>query len=723
MNNTMEVKLQDNRKLKNNYIKKEFILEGLDCAHCAAKIENKINEMPEIKNASVDFLSKKLKFELYDGKKFNNVVENIKSIVKRLEPDVKVIYEVNEKSRKIQDLPKEKNRKVGYIIAVIGVFIYAAAVIFKFAFEIEFTLFLLSYIAIGKDVLWKAVKNIFRGQVFDENFLMCIASIGAFIIGQFPEAVAVMLFYKIGEYFQDRAINNSRKSIAALMDIKPEFANVKTESGLKKMNPEDVNIGEFILVKPGEKIPLDGEIIEGKSMIDTSALTGESLPKEVGYKDIVLGGYINKNGVLTLKVTKSFKESTVAKILDLVENASSKKAPTENFITKFARYYTPAVVAFAIGLALLPPLLMEGESFSKWIYRALVFLVVSCPCALVISVPLGFFGGIGAASKNGILVKGGNYLEALNSIDTVVFDKTGTLTKGIFKVTQVKAFNDFTDEDVLKYAAFVESYSNHPIALSIVKQYNQNIDRNLIKDYAEISGEGIKAAVDGREIIAGNSRLMEKEKINYDMSEVVGTVIHVALDKIYMGYIVISDEVKEDSKDAIKMLKDMGIRKTVMLTGDNKKIGEAIGYKLGLDEVHAQLLPDQKVEKLNDIIAEKSSNRKMIFVGDGINDAPVLARADVGIAMGGIGSDAAIEAADVVIMTDEPSKIVTAIKIAKRTKKIVSQNIVFALGVKLVILVLGAVGIANMWEAVFGDVGVALIAVLNSMRAMKVEKA
>ncbi|OAA93743.1 heavy metal translocating P-type ATPase [Clostridium coskatii] len=721
MNNTMEVKLQDNRKLKNKYIKKEFILQGLDCAHCAAKIENKINEIPEIKNASVDFLSKKLKFELYDEKKFNNTVENIKSIVKRLEPDVKVIYEGNEKSRKVEE-PKEKSKKIGDIISIVGILIYITGIIFKFSFQVELTLFLFSYIAIGKDVLWKAVKNISHGQLFDENFLMCIASIGAFTIGQFPEAVAVMLFYKIGEYFQDRAVNNSRKSIADLMDIKPEFANVKTKSGLKKMKPEDVNIGELILVKPGEKIPLDGEIIEGKSMVDTSALTGESLPKEVGREDVVLGGYINENGVLTLKVTKSFKESTVSKILDLVENASSKKAPTENFITKFARYYTPAVVAFAIGLALLPPL-MGGESFSKWIYRALVFLVVSCPCALVISVPLGFFGGIGAASKNGILVKGGNYLEALNSIDTVVFDKTGTLTKGIFKVTQVKAFNGFTDEDVLKYAAFVESYSNHPIALSIVKQYNQDIDRNLIKDYAEISGEGIKAAIDGREIIAGNTRLMEKEKINYDISEVIGTVIHVALDKIYMGYIVISDEVKEDSKDTIRMLKDIGIKKTVMLTGDNKKIGEAIGYKLGLDEVHAQLLPDQKVEKLNDIITEKSSNRKMIFVGDGINDAPVLARADVGIAMGGIGSDAAIEAADVVIMTDEPSKIVTAIKIAKRTKKIVSQNIVFALGVKLVILVLGAVGIANMWEAVFGDVGVALIAVLNSMRAMKVEKA
>lgn len=722
MNSSTEVELQDNRKLRNNYNKKEFILEGLDCAHCAAKIESKVNKLPEIKNASVDFLSKKLKCDLYDEKKLNSVIKDIKSIVKKLEPDVEVIYEVDKKSNIIEKLSKEKNTKVRNIIFVFGVLIYTIGILFKFPFKIEFILFLLSYLAIGKDVLWKAVKNISHGQIFDENFLMCIASIGAFTIGQFPEAVAVMLFYKVGEYFQDRAVDNSRRSIADLMNIKPEFANVKTVSGLKKVRPEDVNIGEFILVKPGEKIPLDGEIVQGKSMVDTSALTGESLPKEVGCSDKVLGGYINENGILTLKVTKTFGESTVAKILDLVENASSKKAPTENFITKFARYYTPAVVAFAIGLALLPPFLVGGESFSKWIYRALVFLVVSCPCALVISVPLGFFGGIGAASKHGILVKGGNYLEALNSVDTVVFDKTGTLTKGIFKVTEIKAFNGFREEDILKYAAYAESYSNHPIALSIVKQYNQNIDRDLISDYAEISGNGIKAKVEEKEVFAGNFRLMEREKVNYDMSEVIGTVVHVALDKIYMGYIVISDEVKEDSKDAIKRLKDIGIKKTVMLTGDNKKIGESIGYKLGLDEVYTQLLPDQKVKKLDEIINGESFNKKMIFVGDGINDAPVLARADIGIAMGGIGSDAAIEAADVVIMTDEPSKIVTAIKIAKRTKKIVLQNIVFALGVKLVILVLGAVGIANMWEAVFGDVGVALIAVLNSMRAMKVKK-
>ncbi|WP_446899791.1 heavy metal translocating P-type ATPase [Clostridium sp. LBM24168] len=698
---------------------REFILEGLECAHCAAKIEGKIHNMPEIKEVSLDFISKKLKFEIYDESKIDRIIENIKSIVNKIEPNVKIIYETEAKLKepKIQEM---KNVNFENIIFSIGILIYIVCTIFKLQYWIEFSFYLASYIIIGKEVLIKAGKNILNGQVFDENFLMCIASIGAFAIGQFPEAVAVMLFYRIGEYFQDRAVDKSRESIADLMDIKPDFANLKTDQGIKKVDPDSVNIGDFIIVKPGEKIPLDGEIVEGNSMIDTSALTGESVPREVTCGDIVLGGYINKNGVLTLRVNKNFGQSTVAKILDLVQNASSKKSPTENFITKFARYYTPIVVAFAVALAVIPPMFMQDESFSKWLYRALVFLVVSCPCALVISVPLGFFGGIGGASKNGILVKGGNYLEALSNVDTVVFDKTGTLTKGIFKVTDIKSFNGYENQDVLKYAAFAEVYSNHPIAVSILKEYNKTVDKNIIESYTEISGKGIRSIIDGKEILAGNSGLMDDEKIRYNEAENVGTAVHIAVDKVYIGFILISDEIKEDSKSAVRSLKNIGIKKTIMLTGDNKIIGEKIANKLGIDEVYTELLPDQKVEKLEYIDHQKESNKKLAYVGDGINDAPVLARSDVGIAMGGIGSDAAIEAADVVIMTDEPSKITTAIKIARRTKNIVSQNIVFALGVKAVILVLGALGIANMWMAVFGDVGVALIAVMNSMRAMKV---
>ncbi|MCH3963079.1 MAG: cadmium-translocating P-type ATPase [Clostridium sp.] len=718
MDGTAEVNLKNTQNREKDLKKWVFILEGLDCAHCAAKIEDKVNNMPEIKGASLDFLSKKLKFEIYDESRIERTIETIKSIVNKIEPEVKIVYE-SEKDLK-NPRSGEKSSKAEKIIFLIAVSIYIVCTIFKFSYWVEFGLYVASYIIIGKDVLIKAGKNISNGQVFDENFLMCIASIGAFSIGEFPEAVAVMLFYRIGEYFQDRAVDKSRKSIADLMDIKPDFANLKTEDGIKKVDPDYVNIGELIIVKPGEKIPLDGEIVEGNSMLDTSALTGESVPREVVCGDIVLGGYINKNGVLTVKVNKKFGQSTVAKILDLVQNASSKKSPTENFITKFARYYTPIVVAFAAALAVIPPMLMQDESFSKWLYRALVFLVVSCPCALVISVPLGFFGGIGGASKNGILVKGGNYLEALSNVDTVVFDKTGTLTKGMFKVTDIKSFNGYENQDVLKYAAFAEAYSNHPIAVSILKEYNKNVDKDVIENYTEISGKGIRSIIGGKEILAGNSGLMDDEKIQYSKTENFGTTVHIAVDKVYTGFILISDEIKEDSKSAVRSLKNIGIKNTIMLTGDNKIIGEKIANELGIDEVYTELLPDQKVEKLEYIDRQKESNKKLAYVGDGINDAPVLARSDVGIAMGGIGSDAAIEAADVVIMTDEPSKITIAIKIARRTKNIVSQNIVFALGVKAVILVLGALGIANMWMAVFGDVGVALIAVMNSMRAMKV---
>lgn len=702
--------------------KKTLILEGLDCANCAGKIEREVQKLSGIKTAVVDFVSKRLIIETEDKSKMGNILEKVNKIVKSIEPDVVVIEEEKKNQLSMDKSNQGKNNKLKKVIFALGVLIFIAATALEFSFWTEFTMYFVSYLIIGGEVLLKAAKNIGRGQVFDENFLMCIATIGAFSIKQFPEAVAVMLFYQIGEFFQGLAVDRSRKSISNLMNIRPDFANIKIGKTIKKVNPEDVNIGDIIIVKPGEKIPLDGTVIEGKSMLDTSALTGESVPREVGAGEVVLGGFINKNGLLTIEATKSFGESTVAKILDLVENASSKKAPTENFITKFARYYTPAVVLFAVALAFLPPLFIDGATFSKWLYRALVFLVVSCPCALVVSIPLGFFGGIGGASKNGILIKGGNYLEALNNVDTVVFDKTGTLTKGIFEVTEVKAFGDFKEEQLLEYAAFAEAYSNHPIATSILKAYNKKVDIEKVEGYTEISGKGVRTYIDNREILAGNTKLMLDEKIIYKKIDSIGTVVHLALDKKYIGYIVISDEIKEDSKRAIEKLKAFGVRKTVMLTGDNSLVANKVAEKLGLDQVYSELLPDQKVEKLEEIDKQKSSKGKMIFVGDGINDAPVLARADIGIAMGGVGSDAAIEAADVVIMTDEPSKIASAIKIAKRTKKIVVQNIVFALGVKIVILILGALGFATMWEAVFGDVGVALIAVLNSMRAMKVEK-
>jgi len=725
--------------------KKEFILEGLGCASCAAKMERGLNKLNGVSNASINFVTTTLSVEI-DEDKINEYTTAISEVVTSIESDVIVKEKINTKLNKKRlhehshehDHDQHHNHghshdhshehgnllesKGDLIKFILGVGIFAFASIFKLSFKYELTLHLISYILIGGEVLLQALKNIGKGQVFDENFLMSIATVGAFAIGEFPEGVAVMLFYQVGEFFQDVAVNKSRKSIEDLMDIRPDAANLKVGDKVIVVSPEEVNIGDIIIVKPGEKIPLDGNILEGTSMLDTSALTGESLPREVEKGDAVLGGFINKNGLLNIEVTKEFGESTVAKILDLVQNASGKKAPTENFITKFAMYYTPAVVIIAAALALIPPLVISGATFSQWVYRALVFLVVSCPCALVVSIPLGFFGGIGGASKNGILVKGGNYLEALNNVEAVVFDKTGTLTKGVFKVTEIVPEENISRELLLEYAAFVESYSNHPIATSILKAYGKEINKEKIESYDELSGYGIKIKFEGKEIIAGNYKLMDKEGISYSNTSSLGTIVHLAIDGKYAGYINISDEVKEDSKEAIKGLKEIGIKKIVMLTGDNKTVADKIGKDLELDMIYSELLPHEKVEKLEMIDSQKSSKGKIIFVGDGINDAPVLARADIGIAMGGVGSDAAIEAADVVIMTDEPSKIVTAIKIAKRTKTIVMQNIVFALGVKGVILLLGAFGIATMWEAVFGDVGVALIAVLNSMRVMKVKE-
>lgn len=725
--NNIVVSIEKNVKLKekvnSKILKKEILLEGLCCGNCAAKIERESNNIDGVKSATVDFIATKLIMEIEDSSKQNDIVDNVKKIVKRIEPDVNVVVmdEIGSKSRVRNEEAEEESNKGEIIRLIIGALIFGIATIMKFAQPIELSLYLISYVLVGGEVVLGALKNIVKGQVFDENFLMSIATIGAFAIGEYPEGVAVMLFYQIGEMFQDMAVNKSRKSISSLMDIRPDFANLKIGVDIKKVDPEDVRVGDIIVVKPGEKVPLDGKVIEGKSMLDTAALTGESVPKDVGIGDNVLNGVINKNGLLTIKVEKEFGDSTVAKILDLVQNASSKKAPTENFITKFARYYTPAVVFAALALTVIPPLVIEGATFSQWIYRALSFLVVSCPCALVVSIPLGFFGGIGGASKNGILVKGGNYLEALNSAEIVVFDKTGTLTKGIFKVTKVEPEKSISKDELLSVAAYAENYSNHPIGTSIVKAYGSTIDKDKIKDYEEIPGHGVKVTLGGKEVLAGNYKLMDKENIEYKQVETIGTVVHVAIEKRYAGYIIISDELKEDSKKAIKALKAIGIKKTVMLTGDNKTVGTTIAKELGLDEVYAELLPDQKFEKLELLFKEKSAKGKVIFVGDGINDAPVLARADIGIAMGGVGSDAAIEAADVVIMTDEPSKIASSIKIAKKTRTIVMQNIVFALSIKLIILALVAIGIGTMWEAVFGDVGVALIAVLNAMRAMKVE--
>ena len=609
--------------------------------------------------------------------------------------------------------------KKSLIQIIISFILFLIAIAIPFGNDlINKILFIIAYLIVGLEIVWKAIKNIFRGKVFDEHFLMSIATIGAFAIGEFPEAVAVMLFYQVGELFQDYAVDKSRKSIASLMDIRPDVAYVKRNGKIEKLSPEEVEIGENIVVKPGEKIPLDGTIVEGSSLIDTSALTGESLPREVNVGDKVLNGCINKNGLLTIKVEKEFGESTVSKILDLVENASSKKSKSENFITKFARYYTPIVVMIAVLLAIIPPFVLNLGEFRQWLYRALTFLVVSCPCALVISIPLGFFGGIGGASKKGILIKGSNYLEALSSAEIVVFDKTGTLTEGVFEVQKVEA-NEISKEELLKYAAYGEYNSNHPISMSLRNAYSKEIDQSKILYAEELAGRGIIAKVEEREILIGNDKLMKEKNISYIHCNEIGTILYVAIDNKYAGYILIADKIKEDSFKAIKTLKQNNIKETVMLTGDKKEVGEKVASELKLDKVYTELLPDGKVQKVEELIKEKSEKGKLVFVGDGINDAPVLALSDIGIAMGGLGADSAIEAADIVIMTDEPSKISTAIKISKKTMKIVKQNIIFAITVKILVLILTAFGIGNMWQAVFADVGVSILAVINSLRALK----
>lgn len=601
---------------------------------------------------------------------------------------------------------------------IIGAIVFTAALFVKLEW-IQLIMFLMGYLIVGGDVIIKAVKNIVRGNVFDEHFLMSIATIGAFLIGEYPEGIAVMLFYQIGELFQSYAVNKSRRSIASLMDIRPDYANVKRGEEFIKIDPDEVRIGDIMVVKPGERVPLDGIVIEGASMVDTSALTGESVPREVSNGSGLLSGCININGVITAEVTKEYAESTVSKILDLVENASNKKSTSERFITKFARYYTPVVVIIAAILAIVPPLVMEGATFSDWIYRALTFLVVSCPCALVVSIPLSFFGGLGGASRKGILVKGSNYLEALAQTEIVVFDKTGTLTKGVFNVQEVHAVG-ISEDELLELTAHAESYSSHPISLSLQRAYGKDINTGHMSDIEEISGHGVSALVRGRKVLAGNYRLMEKMNIPYFQGELAGTVVHVAIDAQYAGYIIIADEVKTDSAEAIRMLKAAHIKQTVMLTGDTQQVGTKVAADLGIDKVYTELLPGDKVEKVEELLAQKTAAGKLVFVGDGINDAPVLARADIGIAMGGLGSDAAIEAADIVIMTDEPSKIVTAMKIAKKTLRIANQNAVFAIGIKVAVLILSAVGFASMWAAVFADVGVTVLAVLNAFRALRV---
>jgi Cd2+/Zn2+-exporting ATPase len=695
---------------------KNIWLLGLDCADCAAKIERGVARLDGVRSVTVDVMTQRLTLTAEDKTKLPALLRQATRIATEVEPDVAISFD----EKQNEEGSGEKRRLWrARVAAGVGVALFVAGLLVDLVPWAELAIFLAAYLFIGGGVLLHALKNIAGGRVFDENFLMSVATVGAFAIGEYPEGVAVMLFYRIGEAFQEYAVGRSRKSITALMDIRPDFANLKIGDEMRRVSPEEVGVGDVIVVRPGEKVPLDGVVSDGRSALDTSALTGESLPRDVEPGSAVLSGSINKNGLLTVEVTKEFGESTVSKILELVRNASGAKAPAENFITKFARYYTPAVVFAALAMAVIPPIAVPGAAFADWLNRALVFLVVSCPCALVISIPLSFFGGIGGASRNGILVKGGNFLEALNNVDTVVFDKTGTLTRGVFVVTEVVPAEGFSRDELLALAAAAEAGSNHPIAVSILKAYGKPVSGERIASCEEVAGLGVRVRADGRLVLAGNGKLLDAAGIAYEKPDTPGTVVYLAVDGAFAGHVAISDELKSDSKRAVSELKSLGVKKTAMLTGDARAAGERLGAELGLDIVCADLLPHQKVEKLEELAGAKSGKGRLVFVGDGINDAPALARADIGIAMGGVGSDAAIEAADVVLMTDEPSKIADAIRIAKRTRRIVRQNILFALGVKAVILVLGAMGIATMWAAVFGDVGVALIAILNAMRAMR----
>ena len=739
-----------------------LVLNGLDCANCANKIETKVNKINGVKEATVNFSTTLLIAEIKEESLKDEIINEIKSIVKKLEPDVKVEEKLNNKVIKnttseckgsccstsfengevkkctektkinknethnhthSNGLSENNARVIEYIkeniMLIIGTLIYLVALAYNGNNNsVSIILFIASYLVIGGEVILTALKNITNGEIFDENFLMSIATIGAFFIGEYPEAVAVMLFYQIGEVFQGYAVNKSRKSISSLMNIRADYANVLRSNNEVKVSPEDVSLNEVILIKPGERVPLDGVVLSGESFLDTSALTGESVPREIKAGDEILSGEINNSGVLKVRVTKEYGESTVARILELVENASNKKAPTEKFITKFSKIYTPIVVLVAVLVAIIPPIFIKGAVFSEWLYKALSLLVVSCPCALVVSIPLGFFSGIGAASKKGVLVKGGNYLEALKESEIIVFDKTGTLTKGVFKVTSINAKNISKDE-LLEITALGEANSNHPIAVSIAEAYGKKINKNEIESYKEVAGHGVEAIIRGKIVLLGNSKLMIKNNIFYDKVNTIGTIVHIAINSEYKGNIIISDEIKENVKEAIVELKNAGIKKTVMLTGDSKEVAEKVANDIGIDEVYSELLPSDKVNKLEEVLSKKVGNGKVLFVGDGINDAPVLARADIGIAMGGVGSDAAIEAADVVLMKDKIESISDAIRISRKTNKILWQNIIFSLFIKVAVMILVVAGLTNMWAAVFADVGVTLLAVLNSMRIIR----
>lgn len=690
----------------------QLTLEGLNCANCARKIEEKVGKMEGVKESNLNFTTTTLNVKLERKVKEEHAINEIKKIVEALEPHVKVEKKVSGKTN-VQRAKFEVKPTL-----IIGTILYLIAVIGDFKGALALILFVASYLLIGGKVVLTAIKNIAKGQVFDENFLMTVATIGAFSISEYPEAVAVMLFYEIGETIQGYAVNKSRSSISSLMDIRADYANIIIDGKEKKVSPETVKVEDIILVKPGEKIPLDGIVVEGESFVDTSALTGESVPRKIAVNDEILSGGINTNGVLKVKVTKKFGESTVSRILEMVENAANKKANTEKFITKFAKVYTPIVVALAILIAVVPSIFIKDALFSTWLYRALVFLVVSCPCALVVSVPLCFFAGIGGASKKGVLVKGSNYLELLKDLETVVFDKTGTLTEGVFSVTEINT-NGIDKEKLIEVAAMAESFSNHPIAISIIKEYGKEIDKEVIKEYKEISGRGIKAVINNEEVLVGNSKLMNEFNILYNEVDSIGTVVYCAINGEFKGSIVISDKIKENAVEALINLKKAGVKKTVMLTGDNKKTAYKVGEKINIDEVHSELLPLDKVREVEELLKRSNKNGKLAFVGDGVNDAPVLARADIGIAMGGIGSDAAIEAADIVLMKDDINALVDAINVSKKTNKILWQNIVFALGIKILVMVLGTFGIANMWTAVFADVGVTIIAIINSTRCFR----
>ena len=690
----------------------QLTLEGLNCANCARKIEEKVGKMEGVKESNLNFTTTTLNVKLERKVKEEHAINEIKKIVEALEPHVKVEKKVSGKTN-VQRAKFEVKPTL-----IIGTILYLIAVIGDFKGALALILFVASYLLIGGKVVLTAIKNIARGQLFDENFLMTVATIGAFSISEYPEAVAVMLFYEIGETIQGYAVNKSRSSISSLMDIRADYANIIIDGKEKRVSPETVQVENIILVKPGEKIPLDGIVVEGESFVDTSALTGESVPRKIAVNDEILSGGINTNGVLKVKVTKKFGESTVSRILEMVENAANKKANTEKFITKFAKVYTPIVVALAILIAVVPSIFIKDALFSTWLYRALVFLVVSCPCALVVSVPLGFFAGIGGASKKGVLVKGSNYLELLKDLETVVFDKTGTLTEGVFTVTEINT-NNIQKEKLIEVAAMAESFSNHPIAISIIKEYGKEIDKEVIEEYEEIAGHGIKAVINNEEILIGNAKLMNQFNISYNEVDSIGTVVYCAINGEFKGSIVISDKIKENADEALINLKAAGVKKTVMLTGDNKKTAEKVGEKVNIDEVHSELLPLGKVKEVEKLLKASNKNGRLAFVGDGVNDAPVLARADIGIAMGGIGSDAAIEAADVVLMKDDINALVDAINVSKKTNKILWQNIIFALGVKVIVMVLGTFGIANMWTAVFADVGVTIIAIINSTRCFR----